>query len=154
VRIALYINPETTRLRAVSDPLPSIVHGIPVDLRSATASVDRPQFTLNPTSCDPKSFEGNAISASGQSAPLETRLQVGACRSLPFKPKLGLRLFGPTKRGGHPRLRAVLSAPPGSAGFKRIVAALPRAEFLDQAHIRTVCTRVQFAAKACPAGSI
>ena len=26
--------------------------------------------------------------------------------------------------------------------------------FLDQAHIRTVCTRVQFAATACPNGSI
>ena len=32
--------------------------------------------------------------------------------------------------------------------------ALPHSEFLDQGHIRTVCTRVQFAAKACPPGSI
>ena len=27
---------------------------------------------------------------------------------------------------------------------------LPRSAFLDQAHIRTICTRVQFAADACP----
>jgi len=30
----------------------------------------------------------------------------------------------------------------------------PKATFLDQAHIRTICTRVQFAADACPKGSI
>jgi hypothetical protein len=32
--------------------------------------------------------------------------------------------------------------------------ALPHSEFLDQGHIGTVCTRVQFAANACPAASI
>jgi hypothetical protein len=34
------------------------------------------------------------------------------------------------------------------------VARFPRSTFLDQAHIRTVCTRVQFAASNCPPGSI
>jgi hypothetical protein len=34
------------------------------------------------------------------------------------------------------------------------VVTLPRSEFLDQSHIRTVCTRVQFAADACPSGAI
>ena len=31
---------------------------------------------------------------------------------------------------------------------------IPRSEFLDQAHIRTICTRVQFAANACPKGAV
>ena len=43
---------------------------------------------------------------------------------------------------------------PGYANIARAVVALPHSEFLDQAHIRTVCTRVQFAAKQCPKGSI
>jgi hypothetical protein len=34
------------------------------------------------------------------------------------------------------------------------VVRLPRSAFLDQSHIRTICTRVQYAAKACPPGSI
>jgi hypothetical protein len=34
------------------------------------------------------------------------------------------------------------------------VVTLPRSEFLDQAHIKTVCTRVQFAADACPRGAV
>ena len=48
---------------------------------------------------------------------------------------------------------------PGQAGTRRLQVKLPRSAFLDQAHIRTVCTRVQFAAGAgggaeCPEGSI
>ena len=32
-------------------------------------------------------------------------------------------------------------------------SACPARAFLDQAHIRTICTRVQFAADACPKGA-
>ncbi|HEX8689426.1 MAG TPA: hypothetical protein VF729_04200, partial [Solirubrobacterales bacterium] len=35
-----------------------------------------------------------------------------------------------------------------------LIARLPRSAFLDQAHIRTICTRVQFAADNCPKGAI
>jgi hypothetical protein len=31
---------------------------------------------------------------------------------------------------------------------------LSRSEFIDQEHIRTICTRVQFAADSCPKGSV
>lgn len=34
------------------------------------------------------------------------------------------------------------------------MATLPRSAFLEQAHIRTICTRVQFALNHCPKGSI
>ena len=44
--------------------------------------------------------------------------------------------------------------PPGGANIGAASVALPRSEFLDQGHIKTICTRVQFAAEACPAGSI
>jgi hypothetical protein len=32
--------------------------------------------------------------------------------------------------------------------------SLPHSEFIDNAHIRTICTWVQFAANSCPKGSI
>jgi hypothetical protein len=45
------------------------------------------------------------------------------------------------------------------ANFARAVVTLPHSAFLEQSHIRTVCTRVQFAAGAghgagCPKGSV
>lgn len=154
VRTALDIDPVTARANAVSDPIPMILEGVPLDVRSISLNLDRPQFTLNPTSCDPMAVEAAATSVFGQVAPLTGRFQLGGCRALGFAPKLATRLFGPTKRGGYPRLRAVLTAKPGQANIARTAVTLPRSEFLAQEHIRTVCTRVQFAADQCPKGSV
>lgn len=154
IQSALYIDPETAQARVVTDPLPQILDGIPLDLRSVSVRIERPGFALNPTSCDEKSFAGSLSTTLGQSAPLAQRFQVGGCQSLPYKPKLTTKLFGPIHRGGHPRLRSVFVAAPGEANTARISLALPRSEFIDQAHFRTICTRVQFAANQCPPGSV
>ncbi len=154
VRAAIYLDPESAQPRAVSDPVPQLIDGVPSDVRRVSLTIDRPSFALNPTSCDEEAFSGQATSAFGQLAPLFDRFQVGGCRSLPYKPKLTARLLGPTHRGAHPRLKAVFTAKPGEANTARISFALPHSEFIDQAHFRTICTRVQFAAKACPKGSV
>jgi hypothetical protein len=154
VRSAVYLDPATAQGRVVSDPLPQIIDGIPLDVRSVAVRAERQNFSLNPTSCDEKSFGGFAVSTLGQAAPLSERFQVGGCKALPFKPKLTVRLKGKTNRGGHPSLRSVFTAKPGEANTARISFALPSSEFIDQAHFRTICTRVQYAANQCPAGSI
>ena len=154
VRAPLYIDPESARIRALSDPLPTILQGIPLDVRSIVLRVSRDQFTLNPTSCDPLAFSGLALSALGQAAPLAQRFQVGGCEELSFGPKLALRLKGPVKRTKNPRLIATYTARPGEAAAERLQVKLPASAFLDNDHIRTICTRVQFAADTCPAGSI
>jgi hypothetical protein len=154
VRAALHVDPETTRIHAVSDPLPTILQGIALDVRSIDLKVDRNQFTLNPTSCEPFAFSGQALSVLSQSAALSSRFQVGGCQDLAFRPKLDLRLKGGTKRADHPQFTATLRMPPAGANIAKASVALPRSVFLDQANIRTVCTRVQFAAGACPKGSV
>ena len=154
VRAALQVNPETTQITAVSDSLPTILHGIPLDLRDVRVNLDRPEFTLNPTSCDPMAFSGTATSTQGASAPLAERFQAAGCERLQFKPRLGLQLSGATGRAGHPRLRATLTMPKDGANIGKAVVTMPKATFLEQAHIRTICTRVQYAAKACPQASV
>jgi hypothetical protein len=154
IRNALYLDPTTAQGRIVSDPFPQILDGVPVDLRSVAIKVDRPNFTRNPTSCAEKSFAGTLTSALGTPAALFQRFQVGGCSSLPYKPKLSARLFGPIHRGGHPRFRAILTAKPGEANTASLSFTLPHSEFIDQGHFRTICTRVQFAANQCPAGSV
>jgi hypothetical protein len=154
VRAALNLDPNSAQIHAVSDPLPTILHGIPLDLRSVAVSLDRPSFTLNPTSCDPMAITGAASSLTGPAASLTTPFQVGGCPDLPFKPKLSLTLKGKTKRTSHPTLIANLSAKPGEANIAKAQVKLPGAAFLDQGHIGTVCTRVQFAAKSCPPASV
>jgi hypothetical protein len=154
VRAALRVNPVTTQATVVSDPFPTILEGIPLDLRSIHVHVDRRQFTLNPTDCEPKSIGANATSIFGQGAALSDRFQVGGCRGLEFAPRLSIRLLGATKRVGFPSLRAELRAAPGQANIARTAVTLPHSAFLEQGHIRTICTRVQFAADQCPAASI
>jgi len=154
VRTALYVNPETAQIHAVSDALPTILQGIPLDIRSVALKMDRPSFTLNPTSCDPMSVLGSATSVFDQTASLTSPFQVGECNLLGFKPELGLKFFGPTQRTGHPRLRAELTARPGDANIGKAVVTLPKTELLENAHIKTICTRVQYRADDCPAQSI
>ncbi|HEV7615877.1 MAG TPA: hypothetical protein VGO36_06575 [Solirubrobacterales bacterium] len=154
VRNALYVDPETTEVRAVSDPLPSILQGIPLDLRAITVNLDRSKFTRNPTNCNPLAVTGSATTLPGQSVALSNHFQVGDCGLLAFKPKLALSLKGGTKRSDHPALKAVLTARDGEANIAGAAVTLPRSEFLDQSHIKTICTRVQFAANNCPARAV
>ncbi|HET8863687.1 MAG TPA: hypothetical protein VFM94_10600 [Solirubrobacterales bacterium] len=164
-RQALDLNPRTGEVTAdgaKSDPIPHILAGIPLVVRDIQVYVDRANFTLNPTSCDP--FATNASIWGGganlfstvDDSPVarQARYQAASCASLGFKPKLSLKLKGGTKRGGHPKLRSVFTPRVGDANLEGLVLRLPRSAFLDQAHIRTICTRVQFAAKACPEGAI
>jgi hypothetical protein len=154
VRNALHIDPTTAQVTVKSDPIPTILHGILLDIRDVRVNIDRSGFTAAPTNCEPMSVGAQIAGEGGGSVSRSNRFQVGDCASLAFKPKLSLRLFGGTKRGSHPRLRAILTARPGDANIAGASVALPHSEFLDQAHIRTICTRVQFKAGACPAGAI
>jgi hypothetical protein len=165
VREALRINPRTVEVEAdgtVSDPFPYILAGIPLKVRDIQVAIDRPNFTLNPTSCAPSEARakiwggGLDLFSSADDVPvsLASRFQAASCASLGFKPALTMRLKGATHRGAHPALRATYTPRPGDANVSGAIARLPRSAFLDQAHIRTICTRVQFAANNCPPGAV
>ncbi|HKH75627.1 MAG TPA: hypothetical protein VKA51_01595 [Rubrobacteraceae bacterium] len=135
--------------------IPRILEGIPLRLRDLRVNVDRPDFTLNPTSCEPLATKATIF---GVGSPFQTSAPYRAtnCAALKFKPKLTLKLLGGTKRGDHPALKSTLTYPkgPGYANVGRAVVKLPPSEFIDNARIKTPCTRVQFNANACPKGSI
>jgi hypothetical protein len=170
VRQALKVDPETAEVfvdATGSDPLPHIIQGIEVHLRDIRVYVDRPEFTLNPTNCDRTSTASTVLgsgldfasASDNEPVTVTSPFQAADCSSLGFKPKLSLQLLGGTKRGATPRLKAVLQARKGDANIGRAQVTLPHSAFLEQAHIRTVCTRVQFNSGAgngegCPKGSI
>jgi hypothetical protein len=167
---ALRINPLTAEVEAdgsSSDPIPHILRGIPLKVRDLRVYVDKPNFTLNPTSCDPSAAKAtiwsggfNVFSALDDTAhALDSRFQAASCASLGFKPSLALKLKGGTRRGAHPALTGTYKPRSGDANTHHLVLTLPHSAFLDQAHIRTICTRVQFAAdggagRGCPAAAI
>jgi hypothetical protein len=155
VRTALELDPITAQITAVSDPIPSILHGLPLDVRSIGIEVNRPQFMLNPTSCEPKQITGSLLSTLGSTASLSQYFQASDCKALKFGPKLSLTLKGKTRRSGHPALKAVLTYPKGSyANIASAQVGLPHSEFLDQGNIGTVCTQPQLKSRTCPKKSI
>lgn len=159
VRTALHVDPVTAQIHAVTGPIPRILEGIPLDVRSIAIELDRPQFTLNPTSCEPMAVAAVVLSPLEQVATPSSRFQVGGCDALPFAPQLVLSLKGGTKRGAHPALKAVLTTQPGEANIAMTQVTLPHSEFLEQGHIQTICTNVQFNeggghGERCPAESV
>jgi hypothetical protein len=169
VRQALTVNPRTGEVEAdgaASDPIPHILAGIPLVLRELEVYADRPNFVLNPTDCAKLQTKATLWGAGTPLEPLAEHpvrltspFQAVNCAKLGFAPTLNLRLQGGTKRGGHPKLRGTFKPRSGDANLERMALRLPRSVFLDQAHIRTICTRVQFAAAGgqgagCPPGAI
>lgn len=170
VREALKVNPETGEVfvdATGSDPLPHIIDGIPTHLRDIRIYMDKPEFVLNPTSCEPTSTASTVLGsgkdfvseADDNPITVSSRFQAADCAALGFKPKLSLQLKGPTHRSGVPALRAVLHARKGDANISHAEVILPASEYLKQEHIKTICTRVQFNEGAgngerCPAGSV
>jgi hypothetical protein len=165
VRVALFVEPETAQVHAVSDSVPDVFGGAQLSIRSVEVAIDRPDFTLNPTSCGPLATAGTLAGggsdptnpAAFSSLAVSSPFQPSECEKLGFKPKLVTKLLGghkTVKRAQHPRFRAVLRARPGDANIGRAALTLPHSLFLDQGHINTICTRVQLAAQKCPPGAV
>jgi hypothetical protein len=171
IREALRVNPETAEVfidAAGSDPIPHIIDGIPVHARDIRVYTDRPEFTLNPTSCRRTATAATVFGsgldfgseADDQPFTATSPFQAADCASLKFKPKLSISLKGGTKRTDNPALKAVVTYPKGAnANIDAAQVTLPHSEFLENAHIGTVCTRVQFRegrvpGEKCPPKSI
>jgi hypothetical protein len=156
VRSVLEIDPFTSKVTVKSDPIPTELKNIPLDVRSIAVKIDRSNFTLNPTSCEAMAVGGSVTSTVGQTATVSNRFKVGGCKQLKFKPKLQLSLKGSTKHAGHPALKAVLTYPKAGAyaNVARAQVNLPHSEFIDQANLNKTCTRPVLLAGACPKTSI
>jgi len=171
IRYALKIDPDTAEAfidATGSDPIPHIIRGVAVHARDIRAYVDRSGFTLNPTDCTRTSTASTLLGsgldfsseADDRPVTVSTPYQAADCAALPFKPRLGLKLKGGTRRGAYPALTARLKMNGiGESGIARAEVVLPSSEFIANAHFQTICTKVQFRAGAgngaqCPARSI
>jgi hypothetical protein len=165
IRSAFQIDPLSAQLRIdsrASDPIPHILDGIPLHLRDVRIYIDRPEFTHNPTSCQASQLD-STLTGSGadfgdpaddSTATASSYFQLLNCLTLGFRPELGIRLRGGSRRGDFPSLRATFAARGAQdSNLKRIEVTMPHSEFLAQQHIRTICTRPRFEAESCPAGS-
>jgi len=118
VRARIEVNPLTSALTITTNPLPQEVAGVPTDLREIDAVIERPEFMVNPTNCNPSEFSGTAYGTAppGQSepnetAPISSHFQVGACKSLEFAPKISVSTSGKTSKSDGASLTYKVSYP-------------------------------------------
>ncbi|HWX98133.1 MAG TPA: hypothetical protein VNZ01_14925 [Solirubrobacteraceae bacterium] len=156
VRAALFVDPATTAVTVQADPLPTILQGVPLNVRDITLSIDRPGFMRNPSSCDPMAITANAVSLQGTVAPLSNRFQVGGCSALPFKPSFKASTAGVTSKLNGASLDVSVSQAPGEGDIKKVDVQLPRVLPSRLSTLQKACTSGQFQADpaGCPAGSV
>lgn len=159
VRARVNVDPHTARITVTSDPMPTILRGIPTDLRTVNVAIDRDQFTINPTNCDPSRVAGEIVSAQGASAEVASRFQVANCSRLAFQPKLVVSTSGKTSRQNGASLDVKLSVPKDSLGkdanIAKVKVELPKQLPSRLSTLQQACTDSTFDANpaACPAGS-
>ena len=65
VRQSLRIDPNDAHVTAVSDPFPTILDGVPLRIKTVNLSLNRPNFIVNPTSCDSMRIGATITSVNG-----------------------------------------------------------------------------------------
>ena len=149
VRVALNVDPHDAHVLAVSDKVPSIIGGIPLRLRSIQVNIDRPNFMINPTNCNPFSVLSHGVGDEGTSVAFSSPFQAINCQTLPFKPKMTIKQKGGTARAQDPVLEFDLHTRTGDANIKSVAVTLPKAFSVDQRHLGNICSKAELAANRC-----
>jgi hypothetical protein len=168
VRQALEVDPLDAHATVVSDPFPSVlkvrgadgvVDGFPLRIRKVTATIDRPDFTINPTDCHEKAIGAVGTSVDGAAVALKSRFQASDCASLGFRPRFVVSTSGKTSKAKGASLNVKLTypqAPQGTyANIARVKVDLPKQLPSQLKTLQKACTAAQFNTNpaGCPAES-
>ncbi|HEV3094196.1 MAG TPA: hypothetical protein VGY30_06750, partial [Solirubrobacteraceae bacterium] len=122
VRAKVEVDIHTAQLTVTTDQLPQVVGGVPVNLRLVNVTVDRPDFTYNPTDCNPATVTGTMTGGEGTVAILTNHFQVTNCGALKFQPHLSVSTSGKTSRANGASLDAKLTYPKTPQGTESNIA--------------------------------
>jgi uncharacterized repeat protein (TIGR01451 family) len=154
VRVGIQVNNDGS-ISVQSDPLPTILDGIPIQLRGATVTLDRSGFMFNPTNCGSLSLTSTLTSVAGALGSPAAPFQVGGCGYLPFKPTFTVATQASTSKAKGASLTVGVAQKPGEANIHRVDVQLPKALPTRLTTLQKACTEAQFAANpaGCPEGS-
>ncbi|HEY5342081.1 MAG TPA: hypothetical protein VIJ66_00260 [Solirubrobacteraceae bacterium] len=161
VRAAIAVNPSTAALTVASDPLPQIIDGVPIRLRTVDVEINRPGFMLNATDCSTQTIAatltGEHPIGSGEgdkTSTVATPYAADGCGSLPFKPSFQASTSAKVSKAGGASLDVKIAQRRGEANVRGVDVQLPT---ILPARLRPTlnhaCGEAQFAANpaGCPA---
>jgi hypothetical protein len=160
VRAGIGVNPKTAQVSVTSEPLRLIRDGVPFRIKAIGVTVDRPQFTFNPTNCQQLHVTGSLSGdlpdgSPGATAAVSTPFAVVGCRKLPFRPGFSVLTHAGHTRTNGEYLHVVVRSGAGQANIADVHVALPKQLPSRVSTLNLACTEAQFAANPanCPSGS-
>jgi uncharacterized repeat protein (TIGR01451 family) len=140
VRSRIFVDRNTAAVTIVSDPFPTFVRGVPVQLKQINVTIDRANFEFNPTNCAPLSVSATITGTQGGSAAASNPYGVTNCGALPFTPTLTASTKGNASKANGAELVIKVSSSHGQANIAKTKLVLPI----------TLPSRLTTIQKACP----
>jgi hypothetical protein len=147
VRSKIEVNRETAAVTVTTDPgprnevLPTILKGVPVQLKQLYVTIDRPEFMFNPTNCDLMSVGGRLTGDEGAVLEPSSSFGVVNCSALPFEPKLTASVAGHGSKAGGTTFSVTVQSPGlGQANVRKVDLTIPK----------LLSSRLTTLQKACP----
>ncbi len=150
VRSKIFVNPNDASITILSDPLPTQLKGIPLQLGRVLVSVDRPGFEFNPTNCSPMEIKGSINGSEGTTAAVASPFRAEDCAALPFAPKLTAVAGGHGSKANGTSLAVTVTSggvgPSGvaQAGIAKVDLALPVALSSRLSTLQKACAEAIF----------
>ena len=138
-------------IQAHTEPLPTMIAGIPLSIRTITLDINRSGFLVNGTSCAPHAAHATFTAVDGRTSTGQSIIQLAGCAGLPFTPRMVATLSGNPK---NPELKVGLYGSRGQANPSRVVLRLPKELGVNLAAVQGGCTAEQLAANNCPESSV
>ncbi len=170
VHLPLLINPLTAAVSipaGAANQIPHIIDGIVIHVRDIRVYIERHDFMINPTNCDPETFSATVIGggadptnpADNTPATTNDSFQLANCQNLQFKPKFTVATSGKTSKANGASLTAKLVYPVAAQGtqanIKEVKVDLPKQLPSRLTTLQKACTAAQFNTNpaGCPAAS-
>jgi hypothetical protein len=136
VRARIDVNPVTGQVTVTTSPLgspfaiPRMLRGIPLQIKSITATIDRPNFTFNPTNCGALQMSAVTTGFEGGTSADSSPFAVTNCAALKFQPALTATATSKISRLNGIAFNANVAFPKGAAlgtesNVKKVKVTLP-----------------------------
>jgi hypothetical protein len=160
VRATVSVDRSDAHVTIKSDPLPTELDGIPLQLKALDTTIDRPEFIFGPTNCSKLAIRGTLSSSEAASAAVSSPFQVANCSTLAFRPKFTALAQAKTSKADGASLHVKVAypkAPFGSqANIGKVKVDLPKQLPSRLTTLQKACTAAVFEANpaACPPASV
>jgi hypothetical protein len=156
VRAAVNVNPQTAVLTVTSDPFPSALDGIPLQLRLIQMAIDRPGFMTNPSSCAPLQIASTLASVQNATASVVSPFQASNCGGFTFAPTFAVSTPAKTSRIDGTSLYVKITDPSTDTVARKVKVELPKKLSARLTTLQKACRVATFESNpaACPSDSV